>query len=162
DLRGLRGDRRYLRRSARPVVLAEDLGDFWTSEFERQVTTRAQDFPHLAPGEVEPMLRLVGARPRRNETSARAGEKSRGENQGNYSQLDRLELIEELLRSERAVEAAHACVIAPDDEVRDAVVLPDQRVEDRFARPGVAHRRGECREQRPALGIVVFEQQLVG
>ena len=37
------------------------------------------------------------------------------------------------------VVAADACVVAPDDQVRAAVVLAEHGVQQRFARPGVAH-----------------------
>ena len=57
-------------------------------------------------------------------------------------------MAEDELRVVRAVIIADARVISPDDEVRAAVILPDDRVEDRLARPGVAHRRGHHGELR--------------
>ena len=66
-----------------------------------------------------------------------------------------------MLRVVGAVVVADTRVVAADDEVRAAVVLADQRVEDRLARPGVAHGRGVDREQHPFRGVVVLDQGLV-
>src|ERR1700736_6662403 len=112
------------------------------------MATGPQDLPHLPPGQLESVLRGVRTRPRGSETSAGATEEGSVELQRGHPQLGCLELIEELLRLERTVEASDARVIAPDDEVRDAIVFPYQGVEDRFAWAGVSHRSGECREQR--------------
>jgi len=58
-------------------------------------------------------------------------------------ELVRLELVEDQLRVVGAVVVADAGVVAADDEVRAAVVLAADRVPDRLARPGVAHRGRE-------------------
>ena len=47
--------------------------------------------------------------------------------------------VEDVVRVERAVVAAHARVVASDEQVRAAVVLPEEGVEQRLARSGVAH-----------------------
>ena len=52
-------------------------------------------------------------------------------------------------------------MIATDYEVCAAVVLADERVEDRFARPGVAHGGGIHGQEYAVLGIVILEQDLV-
>ena len=49
------------------------------------------------------------------------------------------DLVEDVVRVERAVVAADAGVVAADDLVRAAVILAEQRVQQRLARPGVAH-----------------------
>ena len=54
-----------------------------------------------------------------------------------------------------------AGVVAPDDEVGAAVVLAADRVPDRLARPGVAHRGGEHADHRAVLRVVALEQRLV-
>src|SRR5215831_20506432 len=43
----------------------------------------------------------------------------------------------------------------------NAVILPNERVENRLARSGVPHRRRESGKHRPFLGIVLVEQGLV-
>ncbi len=48
-------------------------------------------------------------------------------------------LVEDVVRVERAVVAADAGVVAADDQVRAAVVLAEQRVQQGLARPRVAH-----------------------
>ena len=102
----------------------------------------------------------AGARGRQH--VAGAAEERRVEAQRSDAQLARRELLEDLLRFERTVVAAHAGVVAADDEVRDAVVLPHQGVEEGLPRTRVAHRRGEGGEQRPIGRVVPLEQRLVG
>src|SRR5690348_7965017 len=48
-------------------------------------------------------------------------------------------LLEYPMRVERAVITCDARVIATDDQIGAAVVLTEQRVQQRLARPGVAH-----------------------
>ena len=83
------------------------------------------------------------------------------EEQRRDAQLARRELAEDVVRVVRAVVVADTGVVAADDEVRAAVVLAHQRVEDRFARPGVAHRRRQHAQQHAILRVVVVEQDLV-
>jgi len=45
------------------------------------------------------------------------------------------DLVEDVVGLERAVVAAHAGMVAADDQVRAAVVLPEQRMQQRLARP---------------------------
>jgi hypothetical protein len=76
-------------------------------------------------------------------------------------ELVRLELVEDQLRIVGAVVAADAGVVAPDDEVRAAVVLAADRVPDRLARTGVAHRRGEGRDDHPVGRVVAVDEHAV-
>ena len=73
-------------------------------------------------------------------------------------ELVRLELVEDQLRVVGAVVVADAGVVAADDEVRAAVVLAADRVPDRLARAGVAH-RGRERGEHDAVGRVVAVEQ---
>ena len=52
-------------------------------------------------------------------------------------------------------------MVAPHDEVREAVVLARDRVEERLPRAGVAHREGEDAEERAVLREVPVEEDLV-
>ena len=65
------------------------------------------------------------------------------------------------LRVVGAVVGADAGVVAADDEVRAAVVLAADRVQDRLARAAVAHGGRERREQRAVRRVVVLEQRVV-
>ncbi len=67
-----------------------------------------------------------------------------------------------LLRVVGAVVLADAGVVAADDQLVDAVVLAHERVEDRLARPRVAHRRREGGEQRALARVVAADERLVG
>jgi len=53
-------------------------------------------------------------------------------------QRARRDLVEDLLRVEGAVVVAHTGVVAADDQVAAAEVLPEERVEEGF--PGPAYR----------------------
>ena len=76
-------------------------------------------------------------------------------------ELVRLQVVEDELRVVRPVVVAHAGVVAADDEVRAAVVLTADRMPDRLARPGVAHRRREGGQKHAVLGVVAAEQRPV-
>src|SRR6266702_4384916 len=69
------------------------------------------------------------------------------------SQLVWLELVEDELRVVGAVVVADARVVAPDDEMRAAVVLAADRMPDRLPRARIAHGRREGREH-DAVGRV--------
>ena len=58
-----------------------------------------------------------------------------------YAGLERVlrNLVENVVRVERAVVIADPGVVAPHDLVRAAVVLAEQRVQQRLAGAGVAH-----------------------
>src|SRR5262245_33148460 len=71
-------------------------------------------------------------------------------------------MAEDELRVVSAVVIADARVIAPDDEVRAAVVLTNDGVEDRLSRPGVAHRGRQHGELRSRLRVVVLDDHFVG
>src|SRR5215207_6571104 len=60
-----------------------------------------------------------------------------------------------------AVVAADSGVISAHDEVRAAVVLAADRVEDRLTRACIPHRRREHSEDRPAFRVVAVEDDLV-
>src|SRR5262245_998155 len=75
--------------------------------------------------------------------------------------LLRRELVEDPLSVVGAVEAVRPRVIAADDEMGAAVVLADDGVEDRLARSGEAHHRGEYGEQRPFSRVVLLDEDLV-
>src|SRR5262249_38026776 len=143
------------------VMPAKDLGDLGPSEFCRQVSACPQNLADLPTSQLEAMLRWMRAGAGGSEAAAGAAKEGRIEFEGDDAELLGLELFKQLLRLKGTVEAPHARVIASDDQVRDPVVLPDQGVEDRLSRPGVAHRSWECGEQGSMLGVVLLEQQLV-
>src|SRR5204863_7804396 len=76
-------------------------------------------------------------------------------------ELVRLELIEDALRVVRAVVVADARVVTADDEVRAAEVLAADRVPDRLARAGVAHRGREGRDDDAVFRIVLLDEDAV-
>ena len=104
----------------------------------------------------------MGAGARRGEGVAVAAEEGRLELQRRDTQLFEGEAVEDLLGLVAAVELPDAGMVAANDEASDAVVLPDEGVEERFPRPRVAHGRRECREERAAGRIVLVDEDLVG
>ena len=63
------------------------------------------------------------------------------EEHGRDGQRLRVELVEDVMRVVCAVVVADPRVIAPDYEMRAAVILSDDGVKDGLARPGGSHRR---------------------
>src|ERR1019366_6590742 len=49
------------------------------------------------------------------------------------------QMIEYMMSIERAVVASDSCMVAADDLVRAAIVLPKKRMQQRLARSGIAH-----------------------
>ena len=83
------------------------------------------------------------------------------EEQRRDPQTRRVELIEDLLRVVGAVIVPDTGVVAADDEVGAAVVLAHDGVEDRLARAGVAHRRGQHTQKNAVGGVVPVQQHAV-
>ena len=71
------------------------------------------------------------------------------------------ELIKDVLGIVGAVVVSDPGMIASDDEMRDAVVLSYQSVEDRLARTGVAHGPRHDREHGASGDEVFFDDHLV-
>ena len=162
-LAGRRSRRCRWRLAARPeVVRSQDFGDFWAREFLRQVSAGSQDLADLRARQLEPFSRPVRAALRRGQRAARAAVERRIKPERRHAEIARLEPIEDALRRQRLVVLADAGMVAPDDDLVDAVVLAGDGVEDRFARARVPHRRGERREDRPILRVVLLHQHAVG
>ena len=83
------------------------------------------------------------------------------EEQRRDPEVGRVELVEDSLRVVGAVVVSDTRMVAPDDEVRAAVVLARHRVEDRLARPGVPHRRRKDAEHDAIFRIVVVDEHLI-
>src|SRR5690349_6317359 len=107
------------------------------------------------------MFRDVRAGFFRSHAAAPLAIKSSAEAKRRDSQFVRLEAEEFLLRVEGPVEAANSGMIAAHDEVRAAVVFARYGMEDGFARPRVAHRRGVHAEHCSRRGKRRADQSLV-
>ncbi len=83
------------------------------------------------------------------------------EEQRRDAQLVRTKLAEDLLCVIGSVIIADAGMIPPHDEMRAAVVLAHQRMEDGFARSRVAHAGRKGSEYHPLDGIVVAQEHVV-
>ena len=122
------------------VRLDQHVGDLGPRELLRRPLAAAE---HLAHGRArEEHLVLVARRRglRRRHRLRQLAEERVLVLERLDAQLAGLELVEDVLRVVGAVVVADAGVVAADDEVRAAVVPAHERVEDRLARAGVAHR----------------------
>ena len=125
--------------------LDEHLGHLRPAELRRRDAARGEHLAHLRAGERDVLLRRVRAGLGRGHPVAALAVEGVVEEERRDRPARRVELVEDVLRVVGAVVVADAGVVAADDEVRAAVVLAHQRVEDRLARAGVAHRRREAR-----------------
>ena len=122
----------------------------------RRALAAAEHLAHHRAGEEHVRLAVVRARLARRHRAADLAVEGVLEHHRLDAERDRVELVEDRLRVVGAVVAADAGVVAPDDEVRAAVVLAADRVPHRLARAAVAHRGGEGREQRAVGRVVVL------
>src|SRR5579884_184309 len=77
------------------------------------------------------------------------------------AQFRRVELGKDALGIEGTVVVANASMIASDDEMRAAVILAHQGVEDGFARPRVPHGGGEHSQNHAIRRVVVLKEHFV-
>ena len=93
----------------------------------------------------------------RNNRAAFLAEERVFKEQGRDAQFSRREVLKNLLGIIGAVIVADAGMIAPDDEMRAAVILAVERVENRFTRSRIAHRCRKDTEQHAVRRIVIFK-----
>ncbi len=104
---------------------------------------------------------VVRARLCRRHVTACLTEKRMLELERRNSQFVEREAVHHQLRIVGAVVVPHSGVVAADDEVRAAVVLPTDRMPDCFARTGVTHRGREHAQHRAISGVVLVQNLLV-
>src|SRR5207249_3120576 len=127
------------RRRRHRRLRGQDLGDLWPGELDRQALTVGEQLPHARAAEREARVGRVRAGPGRGHGAAGGAVEGVLEADDLYPELARLVAVEEQLRVVGAVVAADPGVVPPHDEVGAAEVAPDDGVEDRLARAGVAH-----------------------
>src|SRR5258708_9846726 len=76
------------------------------------------------------------------------------EEQWRYAEFFRLKLVEDVMSIIRTVVVADSRMVAPNNEMRAPIIFTDQRVEDRFAWSGIAH-RGRPDRKDPACRLTV-------
>src|SRR5262245_29940032 len=72
----------------------------------------------------------------------------------------RPQLIEDVVGIERTVIVPNARVVAPDDQVRTAEILPNKGVKQRFARAGVTHLNRIARLDDGAGSEIIVDHRL--
>src|SRR5690242_19500686 len=70
------------------------------------------------------------------------------------------QLIEDVVGVERTVIVANAGMVAPDDQMRTAEVLPNKSMKQRLARTGVAHLNRIARLNDGAASEVIVDHRL--
>src|SRR5215213_824058 len=150
------------------LPLHEHFDDFGTGEFGGWVLALGEHFADLRTAYKHVVLFIVGAGFGGPHPLALEAEEGVFEEEGGQPDLPFLELVEDVLGVVITVERlavrvlARAGVVASYDEVRAAVVLAADSVEDRLAGSAVAHRRREDGEHRAVLGVVTVQDRLVG
>src|SRR5215203_2717213 len=151
-----------------PLSLYEHFDDFGAGELGWWVLALGEHLADLRTAYKHVVLFIVGAGFGGPHTLALQAKEGMFEEEWGQPDLPFLELIEDMLGVVVAVEGpaagvlARSGVVAAYDKVCAAVVLAADRVEDRLAGSTVAHRRGEDGQHRPVLGIVAFQDRLVG
>ncbi len=77
------------------------------------------------------------------------------------AELFRIELGKDVVSVVGAVVVAYTGMVAANYEVRTAIVLTHQRVEDRFTRPGIAHGSRKDAEDDAVRRVVILQQDFV-
>src|SRR5215210_1799379 len=151
-----------------PWPLHEHFDHFGAGELGRWVFALREHLAHLRAADKHVVFLIVGAGLGGSHALALQAEEGVFEEQGGEPDLLLVELVEDVLGFVVSVEGialrvlAWSGVVAAHDEVRAAVVLAAERVEDRLAGSTVAHRCGEDGQHRPVLGIVALQDRLVG
>ena len=130
----------------------QHLGHLGPRELGRRHLALAQHLAHLGAAEDDVLAGVVRAGLGAGHAAAALAVERVLEEERRDAHLAGLELVEDVLRVVGAVVVADAGVVAADDEVRAAVVLAHDGVEDGLARPGVAHGRRED-AQHHAIGL---------
>src|SRR5690606_24092215 len=123
--------------------LDEHLADLRTRELAREHLAPGEHLADLRAGEENPVVLAVRTGLGGNDCLALPAVEGVLEHERRDVDQLRVELLEDELRVVRAVVVADAGMVAPDDEVRAAVVLAGNGVEDRLARARLTDRRGE-------------------
>src|ERR671919_2721394 len=150
------------------LSLYEHFDDFGPGELGGWVLAPGEHLADFRTADKHVVLFTVGAGLGRPHPLALQAEEGVFEEKWGKSDLAFLELIEDVLGVVVAVEwsaarvLARTSVVAAYDEVRAAVVLAADGVEDRLTRSTVAHCRWEDGEHRPVLWIVALQDRLVG
>src|SRR2546428_7866575 len=77
------------------------------------------------------------------------------------AQFDGVKLCKDRMRIVGPVIVPHASMVAPNDEVRTAIVLAHQGVENGLTRPSVAHRGGENTEDHTISRVIVLQEHFI-
>src|SRR4051794_26629577 len=134
----------------------QDVGNLRTAELLRWALARREHLAHLRAGERYVLGLVVRARLRRRHAVTDLAVEGVVEEERRDADLLGREVVEDVVRVVGAVVRADARMIAADDEVRAAVVLANEGVEDRLARAGVPHVGGQHGEDGAVLRIVLL------
>ena len=124
------------------IVLLEDLEHFGAAEMIGNVLALGEHLPKLGAGQHEPVFLAVGAGPHGGHAVALVAVERPVDLERLGFERALRDLVEDLLCVEGAVVVAHAGMVAADDQVAAAEVLAEERVQQRFARSGIAHVHG--------------------
>src|SRR5713226_93560 len=139
----------------------QHLCHLWTRELAGGNLARLQHLAHFGATERDMMLTAMRAGLRRGHRVARAAEEGMIEEHRRNAKFSGIEFCEDVMRIVCAVVVADAGMVAPDDEMRTAIVLAHQRVENGFARASIAHGGRQYAENHAVRRIVIFQQDFI-
>src|SRR5215216_42616 len=143
-------------------TLYEDLNHLGATELRWWIFSLGEHLPNPGPGEEDVRIFAVRAGVGRGHHLAVEAEEGVLEEERCHAQLLFLELLEDVLGIIGAVVAAYPSVIAAHDEVRAAVVLATDGVEDGLPWSRIPHSRREDRQDGAVFRIVALQDDLVG
>ena len=144
------------------VVGAQHRQHFGTRELGRHVAAFRQHLAQFGARQQQAVLLVVRAGACRGHAAALVAPE--GPVDLERLGLERIlrDFVEDMVRVERAIVAADAGVVAADDQVRAAVVLAEQRVQQRLARTGIAHVERIAGLDHGVLDEIFFDQHADG
>src|SRR3954449_757402 len=113
--------------------------DFRPAELVRNLFPPGKHLAQARARDLQPLLRSVRACSRGRHAIAFIAEKGDVDLERLDGEAAGRKRVEDVLGVKRAVIAADAGVIAADDQIRAAKVLPDERMQQRLARAAIAH-----------------------
>src|ERR671926_386235 len=123
------------------MMAHQNLDHFPPRVLRRRRLAALQQGPYRRAREDHMMLPIMRARLRRGHAGTPAAIEGVLEAERGDAQRGPVECLENVLSIVGAVVVAHPRMVAPDDEVRAAIVLARQRMMHGFPWAGIAHRR---------------------
>ena len=144
-----------------PVPIDQNLGNFGARKLLGRHLAVAQKLANFRATQENMVLLAMGTRFARLHSFALGAEEGVIKKERRDSQLPLLENVKNKVGVVGSVIVPDAGVIASYDKMRAAIVLANDRVEDRFPGSRVAHRRGVDRQYDAVFGNVALDERFI-